>query len=49
MTTAYEAMKCGLGKFLQYVSDKSCSHQNLFKFDTWIHCIMPINMCIITC
>ena len=32
---------------------KSCvlssSYQNLFKFDTWIHCIMHINMWAITC
>ena len=25
------------------------SHQNLIKFDTWIHCIVPINMWVITC
>ena len=34
-------------------SIKSCfqssSHQNLLKFDTWIHCIMYINMFNITC
>ena len=44
--------KCGMGKALRSLI-KSCllwrSHQNLFKFDTWIHCIMHINMWVMTC
>ena len=40
--------KCGLGKMLRFLI-KSCllsrSHQNHFKFDVLIYCIMPICDC----
>ena len=44
--------KCDRGNVLRFLI-KSCllrsSHQNLFKFDAWIHCIIPINMTVVTC
>ena len=42
--------KCGLIKMLRFLKSRFLwsSHQNHFKFATWIHCIILINMCRIS-
>ena len=44
--------KYGLGKVIRFVIKSRLpwsSHQNIFKFDAWIHCIITIYMWVITC